>query len=104
VLPWSGSGGSLVIDTVNPFANEHSAYLVSDVDGKEYLRGKEAVKQIKEATEANRDVEKGLELNGNLASDFAAEQVDAPLPECDPSNDHPSNPTTICWGLTDKRP
>ena len=104
VLPWSGSGGTLVIDTVNPFANEHPAYMVSDVDGKNYLRGTEAVKDILDATEANPDVEKGLEVTGNLVSDFSAEQADAPLPQCDTSNDHPTRTTTICWGLTDKRP
>jgi hypothetical protein len=102
--PWSGSGGTLVIDTVNPFANEHPADLVSDVDSKEYLRGKEAVKEVHEAAEANPDVEKGLELNGNLLTDFAKEQADAKLPTCDPTTDHPNLPSAICWGITDKRP
>jgi Invasin, domain 3 len=104
LLPWSGSGGSLVVDTVNPFAAEHPASLISDVDNKEYLRGLTAVKEINEAAEANPAVEKGLEVTGNLVSDFAAEQNSAPAPNCNVSDDHPLSANTICWGFTDQRP
>jgi Invasin, domain 3 len=104
LLPWSGSGGSLVVDTVNPFAAEHPASLISDVDNKEYLRGLAAVKEIKEAGEANPAVEKGLELTGNLVSDFTAEQNSAPAPSCNVGDDHPLTVGTICWGFTDQRP
>jgi hypothetical protein len=110
-LPWSGNPSG--VDTVNPFAAQHPNNLISDVDDEHYDRGKEAVKEIAEQAEANPAVEKGLEINGNLVTDFKAEQSSVPLPSCttnatvtkaNPTSGEPLSASTICWTMTDTRP
>ena len=95
--------------TYNPFQSvfHFPATLIADAakTGHNYQSGEQAVKNIIADTHQTLAVERDLEDNAEITSDFEGELALAPNPECDQAGSPPkSNNRTLCWVFHDGRP
>jgi hypothetical protein len=105
-LPWKTDLGGGFPEVNNPFSATNPAYFVSDSakTGHSYVRGLSAVRNVIADTSQTPEVAYSLRKKGNLASQFAAEQEEAPDPDCYPDDLDTGNLKTICWEFEDTRP
>jgi hypothetical protein len=100
-LPWQSQ--SSTPETFNPFSVSNPAYFLTDSQktGHSYTRGIGAVRSVKDDTSENPEVAYSIRHKGNLASNFAAEQNEAPAPECNAESVSTPNLQTMCWEFQD---